>query len=107
MMGSVPVDREQHGAEHHPIVLMELVADSGDQLLTGPGRVPVAPGRDRGAGPGQLPGSVLAVPHGGQCLLVACACIADTGSQALTGRSLEVLSCGHPQGGPQVHTRRG
>lgn len=39
-------------------------------------------------------------------LPVACACFADTGSQALTGRSLKVLPCGHLQGGPQVHTRR-
>ena len=86
--------------------MLEPVADGGEQFLAGPGRVPVATGRNRGAGPGQLPGSVFAVSHGGQCLPVACACLADTGSQALTGRSLEVLPCGHPQDGPQVHNLR-
>ena len=102
----VPVDPEQDRTKHDAVVTVELVADGADQVLADPGWVPVAPGRDRGAGPRQLPGSILAVPHDGLRLSVACACLADTGSQALTGRSLEVLSCGHPQGGPQVHTRR-
>jgi transcriptional regulator with XRE-family HTH domain len=31
---------------------------------------------------------------------------ADARSQTGTGRNLEVLPCGHRQGGPQVHTRR-
>src|SRR5699024_968518 len=65
LTGPVPVDREQHRAEHPPVVLMDLTADGGDQVLSGPGRVPVTPGRDRDPRPGQLPGSVLAVPHDG------------------------------------------
>jgi hypothetical protein len=85
---------------------MKPVADGGDQLIAGPGRIPAAPGRDRGAGPGEFPGSVFAIPHGSLCLPIACACLTDISSQALTGRSLELLPCGHPQGGPQVHTRR-
>jgi len=43
----VPVDREQHRAEHHAVIQMEPVADRGEQFLAGTGWVPVAPGRDR------------------------------------------------------------
>ena len=52
----MPVDHEQHRAEHDAVVLVELVPDCDEQILAGPGRIPVAPGRDRGAGPGKLSG---------------------------------------------------
>jgi hypothetical protein len=35
----VPVDREQHGAEHDAVISVELPADGGDQLLAGACRV--------------------------------------------------------------------
>ncbi len=58
-MRPVPVDREQHRAEHDGVVPVEPVADGGEQVLTGAGRVPVAPGGDRGAGLGQVPQEYL------------------------------------------------
>jgi hypothetical protein len=38
----VLVDREQHRAEHDAVVLVELVADGGGQVLAGPSRVSAA-----------------------------------------------------------------
>lgn len=48
----VPVDCEQHRAEYDAVVLVELAADRGDQLVACAGRVLVSPGWDSGAGPG-------------------------------------------------------
>jgi hypothetical protein len=35
----VPVDRGQHRADYDAVVPVELMADGGDQVLAGPGRV--------------------------------------------------------------------
>jgi hypothetical protein len=59
----VPVDGEQRGAEYDAVVRVKLAADRGNQLVARPGRVPVSPGRDGGAGPGQVRGIVVPEPH--------------------------------------------
>ena len=64
LAGPVPVDGEQHGTEYDAVVRVELAADRGDQLVARPGRVLVPPGRDGGAGPGQVRGVVVPEPHG-------------------------------------------
>jgi hypothetical protein len=47
----VLVDREQHRAEYHRVIPVELVTEGGDELLPGACRVPLAPGRYGGACP--------------------------------------------------------
>ncbi len=64
LAGPVPVDWEQHGTEYDAVVRVELAADSGDKLVARPGRVLIPPGRDGGAGPGQVRRVVVPEPHG-------------------------------------------
>ncbi len=64
----MPVDREQHGAEHNAVIPVELVTDRRDQVLADPGRILLTPGRDRGSGPVRrvvVPGTsrLTGLPH--------------------------------------------
>ena len=67
------------------VVPLELVADGGDQLLTGPGRVPVAPGR-AAAGLGDLDQAVTAGTAALDCgrMVWPTMVLADKLDQALT-----------------------
>ena len=83
----VPVDGEQHGAEHDPVVPVELAADRGDQFVARSGRVLFPPGRDRSAGPDQVRWGVVPEPHGrphGLLLNPAVRSIADASSPSRT-----------------------
>jgi hypothetical protein len=62
--GPVPVDREQHRAEHRAVIPVELVAERSDELLGRALRVLIAPSGDGGAGPVQVFGAVVSEPHG-------------------------------------------
>jgi hypothetical protein len=79
----VPVDGEQHGTEYDAVVRVKLAADRGDQLMARPGRVLVPPGRDGGAGSGQVRQVVVPEPHGrfrGLLLTPAVRSMADASS---------------------------
>ena len=61
--GRGAVEGEQDGAEDGAVVGVELGAECGGELVFGACRVLLAPFRDGGAGPVQVCGLVLAVPH--------------------------------------------
>src|ERR1035441_3496662 len=62
--GDLAVVGEQHGAEHGRVVVVELGAERGEELVFGACRVLLAPLRYGGAGPVQVFGVVFAEPHG-------------------------------------------
>ena len=64
LAGPVPVDSEQHGAEHDTVITVELMADSRYKLLGGPCRVVVTPRRDGSSRPGQVLWVIVPESHG-------------------------------------------
>lgn len=60
----MPVDSEQHGAEHDAVIAVELMADSRYELLGGPRRVVVTPRRDGSSRPGQVLWAIVPESHG-------------------------------------------
>src|SRR5579859_7912554 len=64
LAGPVPVDSEQHGAEHDAVIAVELMADSRYKLLGGPRRVVVTPRRDGSSRPGQVLWVIVPESHG-------------------------------------------
>jgi hypothetical protein len=59
----VPVDGEQHGAEHDFVIAVKLMANGHYQVLGGPSRVLATPGRDGSSRPGQIRWTVFPEPH--------------------------------------------
>lgn len=60
----MPVDGEQHGAEHDAVVAVKLMTNGRYQVLGGPRRVVVTPGRDGSSRPYQVFRVIFPEPHG-------------------------------------------